>query len=284
MQIHELNNKSADYPSVLREIPSPPKKLYVLGNLPKDMPIVAIIGSRRPTKYGEEITYKLASELAAAGIGIVSGLALGIDAIAHKAALDAGGYTIAVMAHGLDSIYPATNRSLAKRILAQSGGIVSEYQTGTPSLKQHFVARNRIISGLASAVVVTEADASSGSLITAKFALDQNRLVMAVPGNITSLRSAGPNNLIKNGALPITSASDILAALQLDTRRVTKTIIIPKSAEEAQILKLLDTGLTGSQELIAQSQMTAAQFANVITLMEITGKVRNLGAGTWIKG
>lgn len=281
MQITKHTYANSQYPDSLRELPDAPKQLYVRGALP-NMPLVAVVGSRRLTAYGKEATYNVAYELAGAGIGIVSGLAIGIDAIAHEAALDAGGYTLAVMGSGLNEIYPARNRQLAARILADGGAIVSEYEADMPPLKHNFPNRNRIISGLSLGVLVTEADAKSGSLITAKCALDQNREVMAVPGNITSPRSAGPNNLIRSGATAITSASDILTLLRV---KPNQALIRPQagSQQEAIIFKLIEQGITTSQELIARSKLSAAEFANVISLMEITGKVRNLGAGTWAR-
>lgn len=282
MQISKITYANRQYPDSLREIAAAPKQLYHLGRFSAN-PLVAIVGTRRPTDYGRQVTHLLASELARAGIGIVSGLALGIDAAAHQAALEAGGYTLAVQACGLDKIYPASNRGLATKILAGGGAIISEYGPATPALKQHFPARNRIISGLSLAVIVTEADASSGSLITANFALQQDRLIMAVPGNITSLRSAGPNNLIKSGAIAVTSAADVLAALDLESRALQARPAAAQSREEAKLLELIDSGTTSSQELIDGAQMTASQFAHVISLMEITGKVRNLGAGVWIR-
>lgn len=282
MQIPKISYADSQYPNELRQIAAAPKQLYKLGEL-KDAPLVAIVGTRKPTDYGRQVTHQLASELARAGVGIVSGLALGVDTVAHQAAIEAGGYTIGVQANGLDKIYPATNRQLAIKLLESGGAIISEYEPGTPSLKQHFPARNRIISGLSLAVIVTEADASSGSLITANFALQQDRLVMAVPGNITSQRSAGPNNLIKSGAIPVTSASDVLAALDLESRALTARPVAAQSAEEAKLLELMEAGTTQSQQLIEEAGMTASQFAHVISLMEITGKVRNLGAGIWVR-
>ncbi|HSH31478.1 MAG TPA: DNA-processing protein DprA [Candidatus Saccharimonadales bacterium] len=281
MQISEISYKDAVYPDQLREISSPPQQLFTLGSLPQG-PFIAIVGTRRPTQYGRHMAYRLSSELAAAGVVIVSGLALGIDAVAHQAAVEAGGVTVAVLGCGLDAIYPSSNRTLARNILDANGTIISEYPKGTPPLRHHFPARNRIIAGLSCAVVIPEADASSGSLITANFALEQNRTVMAVPGNTTSLRSAGPNNLIKSGATPITGSSDILAALDLEAPQLAKSTVTAKSREEALVLELLSQGVTTTAELITRSHMTAGQFANVITLMEITGKVRNLGAGSWI--
>jgi DNA processing protein len=278
MQISKLAVTDPAYPDQLRQIASPPQRLFICGQLP-DAPMVAIVGTRRPTDYGRRVTYQLASELAQAGIAIVSGLAYGLDAVAHQAALDAGGKTVAILAGGLDVIYPAGHRRLAQDILTKGGALVSENDSDSMSFKSSFPARNRIISGLSLAVIVPEA--GSGSMITASHALGQDRLVMAVPGNITSYPSAGPNNLIKAGAIPITDSSDVLAAL--DFKKVGQpSVAIPKSSEEALILDLMKQGLSKTDELIRQSQLPAAQFANVISLMEITGKVRNLGAGNWI--
>ena len=279
MHISTSNYQSSDYPILLREIASPPGKLYYKGQLPRDAATVAVVGSRKPTDYGRQVTYQLAYELARAGVVVVSGLAFGIDQVAHQAALDAGGVTLGVLACGLDQIYPKAHHALGQQILKQ-GALISEYPAGTPALKQNFIARNRIIAGLSLAVVVTEAAAGSGALITANFALLNNRQVLAVPGNITSLLSAGPNNLIKSGATPVTSSSDILAAINAEIVEPVKAK--PANEAEATILQLLDEGLNSSQDLIERSGFSASQFANTISLMEITGKVRNLGAGNWI--
>jgi len=242
--------------------------------------MVAVVGSRRPTAYGELITYQITSELARAGAVIVSGLAIGVDSIAHRAAIDAGGKTVAVLAHGLDRIYPARHRGLAKEILATGGALVSEYAINTEPQKFRFVERNRIIAGLSMAVIVTEAGPKSGSLFTARDAAATGRIVMAVPGNITSEFSAGPNNLIRTGAIAITSAADAIVALGFHAR---EQIAVPaQSPDEAALLKFLAAGSSTSEELISKSQLSAAQFANIISLMEITGKVRNLGAGNWV--
>lgn len=282
MKINSLTPRSKDYPILLREIASPPKTIYSLGNLTIDKPYVAIVGSRRVTPYGREVTKTLAYDLAACGVVVVSGLALGVDAIAHQSAIDAGGQTIGVMACGLNQIYPSSNRNLAKKILERGGGLVSEYGTGTPPLKHHFPARNRIITGLSMAVIITEAAAHSGALISANFALEQNRLVMAVPGNITSKLSEGSNNLIKSGAIAVTSASDVLAALDMEVPELKAKIAKPASAEEAVILELLANEITDSEEMLAKSGWEIAKFNQVLTLMEISGKVRNLGGGKWL--
>jgi DNA processing protein len=280
MQISNISYNSPEFPDTLREINDPPKSINVLGILPKDS-MVAIVGSRRPTSYGEKVTYQIASELAQAGAVIVSGLAIGIDSIAHRAAIDAGGKTVAVLAHGLDRIYPPRHRGLAKEILATGGALVSEYDIGDIPMKHHFVERNRIIAGLSVATIVTEAAEKSGSLITAHNASRDNRIVMAVPGNITSLYSAGPNNLIRTGAAtPITSTADAIVALGFHAREAVP--VSAQSPDEALLIRLLGEGANTSEELIERSQLGAAQFANIISLMEITGKVRNLGAGNWV--
>ncbi len=280
MQYSNISYKSSQYPGLLRGISSPPQQLFIQGQLPTG-PYVAMVGTRKPTDYGRLITHRLATDLARAGVVIVSGLALGIDAVAHQAAVEAGGQTVAVLGNGIGAIYPPSNRGLGEKILASGGAIVSEYAPGVEPFKGNFPARNRIIAGLSLAVVVTEADASSGSLITANFALEQGRTVMAVPGNITSLRSAGPNNLIKSGALPVTDATDVLNGLDLEAKQLQQPVKAD-SAEEAQILQLMAAGHATTDALITASGLDAARFANIISLMEITGKVRNLGAGNWI--
>lgn len=282
MTIQTVKLSSPKYPALLREIHSPPKQLFYLGTLPEDNPCVAIVGSRKFTPYGREVTQRLAGELAACGITIVNGLAMGIDAIAQQAALDAGGKTVAIMGGGLNQISPTTNRNLAVRILAQGGAIISEYAVGMPTLKQNFVARNRIVAGLSLAAIVTEAAAQSGTLITANFALEQNRLVMAVPGNVTQASSAGANNLIKAGGIAVTEARDVLMALDMEVPELKAKIAKPASEEEAIILELLGSGVNDTEELIEQSKFETSQFNHVISLMEISGKVRCLGGSKWI--
>jgi DNA processing protein len=230
MQFTQYNSQNPQFPDKLLELAQVPEQIFVRGTLPTG-PAIAVIGSRTPSTYGRRITLQLAGELAAAGITIISGLALGIDALAHQAAVENDRPTVAVLAGGLDKVYPASNYGLAMKILDGGGALVSEYEAGTPSYKQNFIARNRIVAGLADAVLVTEAKASSGALITANFALEQGRIVMAVPGNITSLTSAGPNNLIRSGAVPVTSASDILEALGYRPDAVIKSSAKADSAE-----------------------------------------------------
>ncbi len=207
--------ESPAYPSLLREIPSPPPILYYRGNLEKAKePAVAIVGSRRCTFYGKETAVKLAEELTAEGLTIVSGMALGIDTAAHRGTLDSNGFTIAVLGCSLDKCYPPQNRDLKKEI-EHSGVVISEYPLGTEPLPKYFPQRNRIISGLTLATVVIEATAKSGALITADYAIEQNREVFAVPGNIGSPYSRGCHRLIKEGAGLVESAADILDALYM---------------------------------------------------------------------
>lgn len=281
MQISNYSYNSPDFPDTLRQLEKAPKSINVLGTLPKDG-LVAIVGSRRPTAYGEQMTYKIASELAQAGAVIVSGLAIGVDSIAHRAALDAGGKTVAVLACGLDRIYPAQHRGLAKDILATGGALVSEYDVGTEPFKSNFVQRNRIIAALSMGIIVTEAAQKSGALITVRDGAMLGRIIMAVPGNVTSTYSAGPNNLLRTkDAQAITSGTDAIVALGFHASEAVP--VAAQSADEALIIKLLGEGAGTTDALITRSELSPAQFANIISLMEITGKVRNLGAGNWVR-
>ena len=280
MQTIQLNK----LPEFVQNIPSPPQQLYVLGDLESLLikPRVAIVGSRKVSAYGRSVTAKLSGELAKQGVVIISGLALGVDAIAHHAALEVDGLTIAVLPCSLDQIYPATNRQLAQRILDKGGALVSEYESGIMSFKQNFIARNRIVSGLADGLLITEAAEKSGTLHTARFALDQGREVMAVPGNITSETSTGTNNLIKAGALPITSYEDVLLALGLKPR-LEKDKPIPKGDNdlEQKLIDLLVQGIYDGNEMLLASQFETAIFNQTLTMLEITGKIRATGANQW---
>ena len=233
--IRPIHLRSEDYPEHLAESPDAPAIIYVAGDFePQDSNGIAIVGTRRATQYGIEMATNLAGELARYGITIISGLALGIDTAAHRGALKAGGRTIAVLAGGLDSIYPRQNRGLAREIL-ESGSLISEHQLGARSKRDHFPRRNRIISGLSRGVIVVEAAKKSGATWTVKWALDQNREVFAVPGNATSPQSEGTNWLIQQGAKLTTCADDVLQELsvffghlerdqQVDRRRAASRI------------------------------------------------------------
>jgi DNA processing protein len=277
-----LTLTNSQLPSRLTAIASPPKVLYVEGDLQGILqsPSLAIVGSRKVSTYGREVTKRLATELARQGITIISGLAFGVDSIAHQAALEAGGRTIAVLPSPLESIYPASHRQLARHIVEQGGALVSEYPAGTESFKGNFVARNRIIAGLADATLVTEAALKSGSLHTARFALNAGRDVLAVPGNITSPTSEGTNNLIKRGATPVTSTSDVLFTLGID-HSASKTAPTGSNEAEQAIIDLLAQGVSEGAVLQIKSSLTIEQFNQHLTMLEITGKIRSTGANHW---
>lgn len=282
LKIKKIMQSSADYPERLTHIVPPPKQLYVLGELESlaSKTVLSVVGSRAITPYGKQVTMQLIRDVAKHGIAIVSGMALGIDGIAHQAALDVGGYTVAVLGCGLDRFYPSTHHQLAKQILASGGAIISEYPEGTEPYPLNFIERNRIVSGLSNGVLVIEASERSGTLHTANFALEQGKTVMAVPGNITSNTSKGTNNLIKTGAFPITSSNDILNALQVN-HQTSMLNVIAANAHEAAILDLLQQGTTDVNELQSGSKLPAELFNQTLTMLEITGKVRPLGAGHW---
>jgi DNA processing protein len=282
MKHNRVFPRSSSYLQLLADIAQPPKCLYLAGSVPEIRhPTVAIIGTRKPTTYGKEIGYRFAYELAARGVIILSGLALGLDSIAHQAALDAKGMTIAVLPGPLDAIYPYSHRKLAENIVGSGGALLSEYPPGAEIYPKNFIARNRIISGLADGVLVIEAAAKSGTMHTANFALEQGRAVMAVPGNITSPASEGCNNLIKSGARLITSIDDILDEIGL-TADAQQTFLAPaENADEQKILELLAQGIRDGDELQQKSGLTPAVFSQSLTMLEITGRIRPLGANKW---
>ncbi len=274
------------FPAPLRQIAGPPSQLYVRGQaLGGSMarPRLAIVGSRKVSAYGKAVTAKLAAELARLGIVIVSGLAFGVDAIAHRAALEAGGTTWAVLACGVDRVYPASHQQLADAIVRQGGTILSEYPPGSVSYKQNFIARNRLVSGLSDGVLITEAALKSGSLHTARFALEQGREVLAVPGNITSETSVGTNNLIKSGAAPVTCAEDVLHVFGWERLAQDLKPFVPRgsTAEEEALITLVAAGLSDGGELLVKSQLPINIFNQTLTMLEITGKLRALGNNQW---
>lgn len=244
-------------------------------------PCVTVVGSRKVSAYGKAVTLGLAGELAKAGVVIISGLALGVDSLAHKAALDAGGLTIAVLPSGIDRIYPASHQGLAKQILAQGGALVSEYPNDELPHKYHFIERNRIASGMGDALLVTEAAEKSGTLHTASFALEQGKPVLAVPGNITSPTSVGTNNLIKTGATPVTSAQDIMYALGLELTEAKKEAPRSSNPHEQILLDLLFSGVSDGTELLDQSELEVSLFNQTLTMLEIRGHIRPLGNNRW---
>lgn len=283
MEIFQINLSDYDYLRDLPHIPDPPKKLFIRGKLPaKRVKTVAIVGTRKPSAYGREIATKIASECAKNSIVVVSGLALGIDSIAHRAAIDSGGKTIAVLANGVDKIYPRSHEDLGQKILQTNGAILSEYPNNTPARPWQFLARNRIVSGLADAVVIIEAASRSGTLSTANHALDQGKEIFAVPGNITSPLSAGCNQLIKNGANPLTSVEDLLDFLIPDRFEKQTQLFKGDTREENVILEFLSkNGTTSSDTIIKQTKLSASEFNQAITMLELEGLVLNNGGEKW---
>lgn len=284
MKVNKLLPDHSSFPGKLKHINPAPKTLFYVGNI-NDLdskPVVSIVGSRAVTPYGRHVTERLARELASRGVIIVSGLALGVDAIAHAAALETGGNTVAVLPSPVTSVYPATNRNLAQKIIEQGGALISEYgdDDRSEAFKTRFIERNRLVSGLADVLLITEASDKSGTMHTANFALEQGKTVMAVPGNITSPTSAGTNNLIKTGALAVTDVSDVLTALGLDAKTQQQDIFAA-NAEEQTILSLLRSGITDSTQLLSDSQLASPVFNQTLTMLEITGKIKPLGAGHW---
>lgn len=242
---------------------------------------MAIVGTRKPTSYGKEVTARFAGELARKGIVIVSGLALGVDGIAHRAALEAGGTTLAVLANGLPEIYPATHKSLAEEILKSGGAIISEYEPHTSARPHFFLERNRIVSGLADAIIITEAAARSGTMNTAAHALDQGKEVFVVPGNITSPMSSGCNQLIKQGATPLISSEDVLAIIAPDLLTSQTTLPLGSNELETAIIQLITEGVRDGDELQQKVEASATELSTALTMLEINGTIRNLGANQW---
>jgi len=280
-----LTWESVAYPTYLHEIPNAPPLLFVRGELKEvDQFAVAIVGTRRMTSYGRQVTRDLVAGLVRNHVTVVSGLARGIDAVAHKTAVELGGRTLAVLGSGLDCIYPAENRQLAHDIVKGQGALISEYGLGVQPDAKNFPPRNRIISGLSFGVVVVEAGERSGALITTKFALEQDREVFAVPGNITSPASRGPNGLIQQGAKLVTKVEDILEELNL-SRIVEKTAVqlaLPETAEEVAIYTTLTTQPVHIDELCRSTGLSTGLVSSTLTLMELKGLVQQVGGMNYV--
>ena len=336
-KINQISPLEANFTEVLDAIALKPKMLYFYGKMPENMvqtaksvkikqhkniaesraknrttrpKTVAIVGSRRNTKYGEEIAYKMAYELAKKGIIIVSGMAFGVDGIAHRGCLDAGGTTVAVLGTPIDHIYPTQHRPLAREIIEKGGAVISEYAprgsskglplapgeyldqiTGERKIEPRisFLYRNRLISGLADIVVVVEATEKSGSLNTAAHALEQGKEVFAVPGNITSPYSQGCNKLICQGATPYTEPDDLLRLLlpeAYNKKRKTpaQALLFGDNDEETAILQALVQGLRAGEDIMKALNMSAPTFNQTVTMLEIKGAIRSLGANNWSLG
>ncbi len=272
------------YPPRLKEIEQPPPVLFVRGEIiPEDHYAVAIVGTRQITPYGRQITEDLAAFLAGQGVTIVSGLARGVDAVAHSAALRAGGRTVAVLGSGVDKIYPPEHLQMAEKMMKQ-GAVISDYAIGTPPDASNFPPRNRIISGLSMATVVIEAGETSGALITAEFAAEQGREVFAVPGNILAPQSKGTNKLIQTGAHPLLSPQDLVQALNLTRAGQFKSArrALPADAFEAQLLAALGAEPVHVDAIRNQTGLPIEKVSATLTLMELKGMVRQVGGMNYV--
>jgi len=285
-QVEAIPYGDERYPEFLSTIYDPPAVLFVKGTLPRpNSSYFSVVGTRKLTRYGEQTAFDLIYPIAQTGLVITSGLALGIDATAHKATLDAGGTTIAVLASGLDEehIGPKTNIPLAREIVTRGGALISEFPIGTEAFKSHFPFRNRIISGIAQGTLVIEAAERSGSLITARSALEQGREVFAVPGPITSPMSAGPNNLIKMGAHVVTEANDVLGVLGLTQSSSDLPAPEPENEIETTLIKNLNKQPLHVDDLIRTTNLEPSLVTSTLTLMEMKGMVCHVGGMNYIK-
>lgn len=277
--VQALTWHDALYPSRLKEIHDHPPVLYVRGSLlPEDEWCLAVVGTRRASAYGRQVTEEIVADLAGSRITVASGLAKGIDSIAHRSALDAGGRSIAVFAHGLDIVYPTENTSLAQRIV-QQGALISEFPLGTRPKPEYFPRRNRIISGISLGVLVVEAGTTSGALITANLALEQNREVLAVPGSILSPASRGTNHLIQEGAKLVRDYRDILEELNLGAvaQQIEMKEVLPESDTESILLRQLSAEPTHVDEVCRGSGLPVSTVSSTLAMMELKGLVRTTG-------
>lgn len=322
-KINQISPLESNFTEVLETIALKPKTLYFRGEIPENVSkagqrkpeqsrttrpkTVAIVGSRHNTKYGEEVAYKLANELGRRKVVVVSGLAFGIDSIAHRGCLAANGVTVAVLGTPINRIYPTAHTDLAKEIIAKNGAIISEYAPHTAGYataplapgeyidksgkrtqepKGSFLYRNRLISGLSDIVVVVEAAEQSGSLNTATHAIEQGKTVFAVPGNITNPYSQGCNKLIKQGAIPYTEPDDILRELFPEDyakkhRKLRQQSLIGDTDVETLILVALSQGLRSGEQIMEATHLPPEVFNQTITLLEIKGRIHSLGANHW---
>ena len=281
-QIAIVDQPGRAYPNTVGRMHKPPTQLFYRGELESLIarPRVAIVGSRRISAYGRQVTWRLAEQLAEQGVVIISGLAIGVDSCAHEAALAAGGLTIAVLPSPVDAVAPATNYQLSQRIIEGGGGIVSTYPSGSTNHKGNFVARNELVAALSDVVIITEAAARSGSHHTAEFAHSMGVSVMAAPGPITSPLSEGTNNLLRTPqAHVVTDVRDVLRLLNLDTPNTNKPR--GRNAAEQQVLDLLVTGLHDGDDILNASTLTPEQFNQTITMLELTAKILPLGGNQW---
>ena len=288
MKINQISPQETKFTEVLEAIAVKPKILYFNGKLPENMvKTVGIVGARKCTPYGEKVAYEAAFELAKAGVVIVSGLAYGVDSVASRAALDAGGVTVAVLGTPIDEIYPREHIRLAEEIVQNGGAIISEYGPGEKlDYKLSFLYRNRLIAGLSQTVLITEAAERSGTLNTAMHTLDQGKELFVAPGDITRITSVGCNRLIAQGARVYTRPSDILEELYpggLPGEECSSNIpVFSGSPTEKAIAGKISEGILGGERIIEELGISAAEFAQSITMLEIKGVVRPLGMNNWM--
>ena len=285
MGVRILCYEDESYPLELKNIDDCPVAIYVRGKMPDwNRAAVAIVGTRKPTAYGKRMAEKIAGELAAAGVVVVSGMAEGIDALAHQGAIDAGGETLAVLGSGVDEIYPPVNERLYWRIV-DNGAVISELPLGSPPRKYHFPARNRLIAALSRLVLVVEAGLKSGSLITAKRALEQGKDVAALPGNVTSPLSEGTNKLIKDGAMLVERSADILEALSLEAAALARSQLpLPQLDDIAiQVYDAVGVSETTLEDIIRVTGLKAGEVLASLTLLELQGVVERASANSYVK-
>ena len=284
-KVKVLTCNDKDYPKRLKEIYDYPPVIYIKGSLlPEDEWCLAVVGTRRATVYGKQVTEEIVSDLARSKITIVSGLAKGIDTIAHRSALEAGGRSLAVFASGLDIVYPAENERLARDIM-EHGAILSEYPLGMKPRAENFPRRNRILSGLSMGVLVTEADEDSGAMITARDALEQNREVFAIPGSILSPASRGTNRIIQMGeAKLVRTHTDILEELNLTTvaRQIEMSELLPATETESLLIKQLSAEPSHIDEVCRKSGLPAATVSSTLAMMELKGLVKQVGTMNYV--
>lgn len=284
-KVKALTWRHPAFPPRLKEIYDVPPVLYVRGSLTaEDEWAIAVVGTRKPTAYGREVAAQVSTDLARSKVTVVSGLARGTDSVAHRAALDAGGRTVAVLACGLDLVYPPENLRLAQEI-TERGALVSDYPLGTQPRSEHFPRRNRIMSGLSLGVLVIEAGDSSGALITANLALEQNRDVFAVPGSVFSHASTGTNRLIQEGAKLITGAADILEELNLTmaSQQLEMKELLPADDVESLLLKQLAAEPTHIDEVRRRSALPISTVSATLAMMELKGLVKQVGGMNYIR-
>ena len=287
MNIKTFRPEKYEYTKILSNISDCPSELFYKGTLPnKRIKTVAIVGSRKPTAYGRNIANKIANRLAEVGIVVISGLALGIDSVAHRGVLERDGLTIAVLANGLDMVYPAMHRSLAERIISSGGAIISEYPINTKPLPWQFLARNRIISDLADVIVVVEAAKRSGTLSTASHGINQGKEVFAVPGNITSPYSEGCNHLIKMGAIPLIDIDEFIKYLVPEVDVKSRQAYLPIGSNDIEnfIINKLRGGEIDGDEIFSGLNISISEFNQALTMLEIKGIIKSQGGNRWNLG